>query len=128
MSVLSSTTMFRPLASAALAAALLFFAGPAQADKPILEAAPHEKGLLVTVRGVTDYCTTNARTEVIRTGSAIRILRERPSHVSRCLRTGDVSFVVTDVAPGTYTITYERVPLVAPARPLTVATATAVVR
>jgi hypothetical protein len=119
--------MLRSLGCAALAASLLFCANPARADKPVLIATAEGSSLHITIRGVTDYCSTDAHTKVIRTARAIRILRERPSRVSSCFATRDVSFVLSDVTPGTYTISYERVPLVAPARALTVATATAVV-
>lgn len=119
--------MSRALASAVVAASLLC-ATSARADRPVLVATAEGSDLHVTVKGVTDYCSTDARFDVIRKGSAIRIIRERPSRVSSCFATRDVSFVVKGVTAGTYTVTYERVPLVAPARTLTVATATAVVQ
>ena len=83
--------------------------------------------LTVVVHGVTDYCSTNAGTEVIRRGDSIRIIRDRPSRVSRCMGSRDVTFVIHDVPAGTYRVTYEQIPLVAPARALTLASTTAVV-
>lgn len=124
--------MSRPLAcvlvSVASALALTTLALPATADpRPILETTVQGQDVHVVVKGVTDYCSTDADIRVMKSDGAIRIVRERPSHVSRCFATRDVSFVVKDVAPGTYRVTYERVPAVAPARALTVASGTAVV-
>lgn len=39
----------------------------------------------------------------------------------------DVTFVVKDMPAGTYRVTYEQIPLVAPARALTLASTTATV-
>lgn len=121
--------MSRSLACAVVSALTLFtVALPASADpRPILETAVEGTDLRVTIKGVTDYCSTDADTMVLRGDGTIRIVRERPGHVSRCFATRDVSFLVKDVAPGTYRVTYERIPAVAPARALTVASGTAVV-
>ena len=88
----------------------------------------HAEGqdLRITVRGVTDYCSTNAKTDIIRRGNTIRIVRDRPTAVSRCVATQDKTFLIHDVAPGTYTVSYEQIPLVAPARALRLASTTAV--
>lgn len=120
--------MFRSLAWGACLLSVATIASPAAADpRPVLVATSEGSELHVVVTGVTDYCATDADTMVLRSDGAIRIVRERPSRVSRCFATRDVTFVVKDVSPGTYRVTYERVPAVAPARALTVASGTAVV-
>jgi hypothetical protein len=113
----------------ALAAACLgvCFAGSAAAEKSAITTTAKGHDLEVVVHGVTDYCSTNAGTEIIRRGDSIRIIRERPSKVSRCLSSQDVTITVKDVPSGTYRVTYEQIPLVAPARALTLASATAIV-
>lgn len=73
-----------------------------------------------------DYCKTDASTDVLRTSDTIRIVREQPSRVSRCFSQQDMSFVVKDVQPRRYTISYEMVPLVVPARPLRIAHVTTI--
>jgi hypothetical protein len=106
---------------------LLSIAADAQADKPIVSAVQEGQDLRVTVQGVTDYCVTNADTEILRGDGVIRIVRGRPSHVSRCFSTHEMTFLVPNVGAGTYTITYEQIPLVAPARALRIAQTTAIV-
>jgi hypothetical protein len=118
--------MQRLLAFAALALGVCI-AAPAQAEKAAMTVTTEGHDLRVVVRGATDYCSTNAKTDVIRRGNSIRIVRDRPSRVSRCFTTKDVSFVVHDVPAGVYTVTYEQIPLVAPARALTLASTTTVV-
>jgi hypothetical protein len=117
--------MFRPAVAACLLALTtsLFSTTPAQAEKPkpVITVTQEGKDLHITIQGVTDYCKSDASTDVLRTSDSIRIVRERPSHVSRCVGKQDMSFVVKDVEPGRYTISYEMVPLVAPARPLRIA-------
>ena len=81
----------------------------------------------ITVKAVTDYCATDADTHVLRTSDTIRIVRNRPHTVSRCIDTRDLTFVVKDVGPGRYAVSYERIPLVAPARPIRIARALALV-
>jgi hypothetical protein len=44
--------------------------------------------------------------------------------VSRCLTQRDLTFVIRDLPAGTYTISYEQVPLLAPARFLKLASTT----
>lgn len=122
--------MSRSLACALLSGlSLLTVALPSVAEpvRPILETTVEGSDLRVVVKGVTDYCSTDADTTVLRGDGTIRIVRDRPAHVSRCFATRDVAFIVKDVAPGTYRVTYERIPAVAPARALTVASGTAVV-
>ncbi len=122
-------SMIRPVASS-FAGLILFAAATtanAETPRPVIETTLEGTDLHVVVKSVTDYCRADADTTVFRSDGAIRIVRERPSHVSRCFATRDITFVVHDVAPGTYRVTYERVPLVAPARALTVASGTAVV-
>src|SRR5436853_3260582 len=111
----------------ALLAALLLFAPSASADKPILTAVYEGQDLKVTVQGVTDYCVTHADTEVIRSEGAIRIVRGRPWNPSRCFTTRDVELDVPSVGPGTWIVTYEQIPAVAPARPIRIAETTAFV-
>jgi hypothetical protein len=103
-------------------------AGAAHAARPLLTTTTEGKDLRIVVHGVTDYCSTDADTRIMRTSETIRIIRERPSRVSRCLAKTDMEFVVKDVEPGMYRVTYEQIPLVAPARALTIASTTAVVR
>ena len=117
--------MKRVAASAVLAAAL-FVAPSASADKPIITAVHDGPDLKVTVQGVTDYCVTHADTEIVRGDGAIRIVRGRPSHVSRCFATREMTFVIPNVPAGTYTISYEQIPLVAPARAVRIAQTTIV--
>jgi hypothetical protein len=115
----------------ALAAAFVLTAAPtARADRldpPRITLAKKGNDLEVVVHNVTDYCVTNADTRIVRAGDAIRILRDRPSRVSRCLGTRDLTFVVPDVGAGRYTVTYERLPLIAPIRWMQVASTTAIV-
>jgi hypothetical protein len=85
------------------------------------------RDLTVVVHGVTDYCSTNAKTDIVRRGETIRIVRDRPTVVSRCMTRRDVTVVIHDVAAGTYKISYEQIPLIAPARAMTVATTTTTV-
>jgi hypothetical protein len=118
--------MHRWLGLAAVALSVCFVA-PARAQKAVLSVTSQGHDLYVTVHGATDYCATNAKTEVIRRGETIRIVRDRPSRVSRCFTTRDVTFQVHDVPAGRYTVTYEPIPLVAPARALMLASTTAVV-
>jgi hypothetical protein len=122
----------RRLACAVLAWTLLSFATSARADKrerprPTITVTPEGRDLLVVVHDVTDYCSSPGETEIFRTSDAIRIVHDRPAR-SSCIVTQDLAFLVKDVVPGRYTITYERIPLVAPARPITVASTTAFVR
>jgi len=117
----------RPLISGPLFAVLLVATPSANADKlerPTIVTTAEGRDLRITVRGVTDYCATDADTQILRTRESIRILRDRPYHASKCISTQSLSFLVKDVGPGRYAITYERMPLVAPARPRTVAFAT----
>ena len=95
--------------------------------KPEITTTMEGRDLRVVVRGVTDYCTTDADTRIMRTSGSIRIVRDRPSRVSGCFSKQSIVFVVKDVAPGTYTVSYERMPLVAPANPRRVAFVTAFV-
>lgn len=107
-----------------LTAALGFFSTPVRAGKlerPTITTRMEGRDLHVIVHDVTDYCSTNADTHVLRTSDSIHIVRDRPSRVSECFTTKDLEFVVPDVAPGRYRITYERMPLVAPAKPRQVA-------
>src|SRR5688572_29052949 len=98
-----------------LACSILFAAisavGTAHA-RPNLETITEGKDLRIVVHGVTDYCSTDADTRILRTSESIRIIRERPSRVSRCLAKTDMEFVVKDVEPGMYRVTYEQIPLV----------------
>jgi hypothetical protein len=118
--------MHRLLAVAAVALGVCF-AAPAHAEKAEMTVTSEGHDLRVVVRGATDYCATNAKTDIIRRGNSIRIVRDRPSRVSRCFTKADVTVVVHDVPAGVYTITYEQIPLVAPARALTLASTTSVV-
>lgn len=118
--------MYRLLSVATLAFGVSL-AGPALAERSAITVTSEGHELKVVVHNVTDYCTTNAHTDVVRRGSTIRIVRDRPTRVSRCLDQRDVTFVVHDVPAGTYTVTYEQIPLVAPARTMTVASTTTTV-
>src|SRR5690349_6878392 len=60
-------------------------AGSAAAEKSAITTTAKGHDLEVVVHGVTDYCSTNAGTEIIRRGDSIRIIRDRPSKVSRCM-------------------------------------------
>jgi hypothetical protein len=102
-------------------------AGSAQAERSAITVTTEGHDLKVVVHNVTDYCTTNAHTDVVRRGSTIRIVRDRPTRVSRCMDQRDVTFVVRDVPAGTYTVTYEQIPLIAPARTMTIASTTTTV-
>jgi hypothetical protein len=116
----------RLFACASLATVLLASTGPARAeklDRPTITTSMEGRDLRVVVHDVTDYCVTDADTRILRTSESIRIVHDRPSRASKCITTQDLSFVVKDVAPGRYLVSYERMPLVAPARPRTVATA-----
>lgn len=116
------------LAAASLGIALATSTAHAEKlERPTITATRSGNDLIVVVHHVTDYCRTNADTEILRTSDVIRIVRTRPSQVSRCFDTQDLSFVVRDVAAGRYQISYERMPLVAPARPRQVAATTALV-
>ena len=99
-----------------------------RAPRPTITSTRDGRDLRVVVHGVTDYCSSDAQTEIFRTSDTIRILHERPTRVSRCISTQDLTFVVKDVGPGRYRITYERMPYVAPASPRTVASAMVTVR
>src|SRR4051812_8850953 len=79
------------------------------------------RDLAVVVHGVTDYCSSDASLEIIRKEDTIRIVRDRPTRVSRCVAAQDVSVIIRDVPAGTYRLTYEQIPYVAPARALTLA-------
>jgi hypothetical protein len=115
-----SMAMHRFLATVALALGMCL-AAPAHADRSVITVTPAGHDLTVVVHGVTDYCSTNAKTDIVRRGDVIRIVRARPSVVSRCMTRRDVTFVIHDVAAGTYTISYEQIPFIAPARAMTIA-------
>ena len=115
--------MHRTLALAAFALAVCV-ASPAMADRSVITTAAQGRDLTVVVHGVTDYCSTNARTDIVRRGESIRSVRDRPTVVSRCMTTRDLTFVIHDVAAGTYTVSYEQIPLLAPARFMKIASAT----
>ena len=119
--------MHRLLALAALALGVSL-ASPAQADRSVITTRADGHQLTVVVHGVTDYCSTHAHTDVIRRENVIRIVRDRPTIASRCLTQHDLTFVIPDVPAGTYTVSYEQIPLVAPARFLKLASATVSVR
>lgn len=93
----------------------------ASADRSVITVTPAGHDLTVVVHDVTDYCSTNAQTDVVRRGDRIRIVRDRPTRVSRCMDRHDVTFVIHDVPAGRYTVTYEQIPLIAPARAMTIA-------
>ena len=115
------------LALAALVACTALSIAPAATaqKKALITATVSGTDLEITLKGVTDYCSTHADTQVIRNSESIRIIRERPTRPSRCFSSDDVKFVIHDVAPGTYNVSYEQIPLVAPARPLRIAWTTA---
>ena len=100
---------------------------PASADRSVITVTPNGHDLTVVVHDVTDYCSTNAQTDVVRSGDRIRIVRDRPTRVSRCMDRRDVTFVIRDVPAGRYTVSYEQIPLIAPARAMTVASTIAFV-
>jgi hypothetical protein len=114
--------------TAILLAAPLVHAEKLERPRPIITTTTEGRDLRIVVHDVTEYCSTDADTRILRTSDSIRIVHDRPYHASKCISTRDLTFVVKDVDPGRYMITYERMPLVAPARPLTVASATAFVR
>lgn len=118
--------MQRLLAVAALALGVCL-ASPALADHSVITTSGDGHNLTVVVHGITDYCSTNAKTDILRRGDSIRIVRDRPTSVSRCMSTRDLTFVLHDVTPGTYTISYEQIPMLAPARYMKVASATVAV-
>lgn len=124
--------MRRPLiAFAALAVALTttFLPTPARANKlerPKITLTKRGSDLEIVVHNVTDYCA-NAETRIVRTGDTIRILRERPSKAGRCLETHDLTFIAPNVEAGRYTISYERLPLIAPLRWIQVASTTTII-
>lgn len=120
--------MRRSVLAFVLALPCLLAPTAAHAEKAAITTTPKGHDLEVVVHGVTDYCSSDARTEILRTGDTIRIVRDRPHRVSRCFSSRDLTFTIPDVAPGTYAISYEQIPLVAPARPLRVAWTTAFVR
>jgi hypothetical protein len=99
----------------------------ASADRSVITVTPTGHDLTVVVHDVTDYCSTNAQTDVVRRGDTIRIVRDRPTRVSRCMDRHDVTFVIRDVPAGRYTVTYEQIPLIAPARAMTIASTTTTV-
>jgi hypothetical protein len=119
--------MQRQVAGALLAGVMVCVPGSARAERSAITVASEGHQLRVVVHGVLDYCTSDADTQVVLRAGTIRIIRARPSRVSRCLERRDVTLVVEDVPAGTYRVTYEQVPLVAPARALTLASTTAVV-
>ncbi len=122
--------MLRLIARVGLLTALTAAAPLAHADRPRPTITTSLEGhdLRIVVHDVTDYCATEGEMQILRSSEAIRILHDRPSRGARCIATRDLSFVVKDVEPGRYTISYERIPLVAPARPLMVASTTTFVR
>ena len=120
-----------PIALSAIAVALMatFLPATASADKldrPKITVTKKGNDLQIVVHNVTDFCAT-ADTRIVRNGDSIRILRERPSKSSRCLETSDLTFIAPNVEAGRYTISYERLPLIAPLRGIQVATTTALV-
>ena len=123
--------MHRLFASAAIALGISLAPSAAHAefgDRPVITTTQQGTDLTVVVHAVTDYCSTNASTDVVRRGDSIRIVRDRPTVVSRCMSQRDLTFVVHDVKPGTYGLSYEQVPYVAPARYLILASTTVNVR
>lgn len=126
-----NTMRLRSFAYAAVAFALTTFClpAPARADKlerPKISVTKKGADLEIVVHNVTDYCAS-AETRVVRSGDSIRILRERPSKSSRCLETRDLTFIAPNVEAGRYTVSYERLPLIAPLRWIQVASTTALV-
>jgi hypothetical protein len=120
--------MHRLFASVAVLAACVCLASTAAADRSAITVTAEGHDLKVVVHNVTDYCSTNAQTDVVRRGDTIRIVRDRPTRVSRCMDQRDVSFVIHDVPAGTYTVSYEQIPMIAPARAIALASTTATVR
>jgi hypothetical protein len=120
-------SMHRWFVSVAAVALGVCLTVPARADRSVITVTPSGHDLTVVVHDVTDYCSTNAQTDVIVRGDRIRIVRDRPTRVSRCMDRRDVTFIVHDVPAGRYTVTYEQIPLIAPARAMTVASTTATV-
>lgn len=121
----------RRLTTATIATLLAFAVTPAYASKlerPSITTMMEGTNLHIVVHNVTDYCSADGDTEIFRTPDTIRIVRSRASRGSGCFNTRDLEFVVKAVKPGRYMITYERMPLVAPARPRQVASATAIIR
>jgi hypothetical protein len=121
----------RPIAFAALALALTVTCLPTSAradklDRPKITLTKRGNDLEIVVHNVTDFCA-NAETRIVRTSDSIRILRERPSNASRCLSTRDLTFIAPNVGAGRYTVSYERLPLIAPIRWIQVASTTALV-
>ena len=119
--------MHRALASAAVLALGVCLTIPASADRSVITVTETGHDLTVVVHDVTDYCSTNAQTDVLRSGDRIRIVRDRPTRVSRCMERRDVTFVIRDVPAGRYTVSYEQIPLIAPARAMTIASTIAIV-
>lgn len=119
--------MHRLFAFCAALAVGVCVSGPAHADRSLITTTVEGHDLRVVVHGVTDYCSTNATTEVVRRGDTIRIVRDRPTRVSRCMDRRDVTVIVRDVPKGTYRISYEQIPLVAPARAIVLGSTTAVI-
>ena len=116
-------------AGLALALTLTCLPTPAKADKlerPKITLTKKGNDLEIVVHNVTDYCA-NAETRIVRNGDSIRILRERPSKATRCLSTRDLTFVAPNVGAGRYTISYERLPLIAPLRWIQVTSTTALI-
>ncbi|HEY8072654.1 MAG TPA: hypothetical protein VIF62_01050 [Labilithrix sp.] len=95
------------------------------AERTTITTVPNGRDLHVTVHAVTDYCVTHADTEVIRNEGAIRIVRGRPWNPSRCFTTRDLEIDVPNVGPGSWLVSYEQIPAVAPARPIRIAETTA---
>ncbi len=118
----------RRLLACSLVFAALATVTSARADRPSVVTTIEGKDLHVKVNGVTDYCSSDADTRILRTSDTIRIIRDKPYRTSRCLAKTDMEFVVKDVEPGLYRVTYEQVPAVAPARAITIARTTALVR
>ena len=116
--------MHRLLAALTLGLGLLCSATPAHADRSVITTSGQGRELTIVVHGVTDYCLTNAKTDIVRHGELIRIVRDRPTVVSRCMTQRDLTFVIRDVPAGAYTISYEQIPLIAPARSMKVASTT----
>lgn len=118
----------RRLLACSILFAVLSTVGFAQAERPTVATTMEGRDLHIKVHGVTDYCSTDADTRLLRTSETIRIIRDKPYRASKCLAKTDMEFIVKDVEPGMYRVTYEQVPLVAPARALTIASTTTVVR
>jgi hypothetical protein len=118
-----------PFAAVAFALTLTCLPTPASADKldrPRITVTKKGSDLEIVVHNVTDFCA-NAETRIVRTADSIRILRERPAKASRCLETHDLTFIAPNVGTGRYTVSYERLPLIAPLRWIQVASTTAYV-